>query len=84
MKIFQEIMKKEKKKKTREIVEMGRVGEGGEGRGSQSSFSRLSICFRSAVRKIKSSSITTLEVIMNISEATLAPAISSTRTAVFA
>lgn len=77
VKIFQEIMKKKKDPRNRRE----RGGEGG--RGPVFFFAPFDLFF-SAVRKIKSSSITTLEVIMTISEATLAPAISSTRTAVFA
>lgn len=75
VKIFQEIMKKKKDPRNRR--ERG-------GRGGPVFFFAPFDLFFSAVRKIKSSSITTLEVIMTISEATLAPAISSTRTAVFA
>lgn len=76
VKIFQEIMKKKKDPRNRRE-------RGGGGGGPVFFFAPFDLFF-SAVRKIKSSSITTLEVIMTISEATLAPAISSTRTAVFA
>lgn len=73
----------EKKRKEKKKDSRNRGGGRGGGEGASLLFRAFRSVF-SAVRKIKSSSITTLEVIMTISEATLAPAISSTRTAVFA